>query len=341
MVETAAVIIATGAVERLLPFPGWTLPGVLGVGGLQALVKSGLRVSGARVVLAGTGPLLLPVAATVRQAGAHLALVAEQAAGDAVRRFAWRALRDPSRLAQAMRYRLRTVGVGYPDDSWVVRAEGDTRLRRVTLSVRGEERTVDCDWLGAAAGLVPRTDIGELLGCAIEGGAIAVDRHQATSVPDVWAVGECCGVTGDLGARLEGEIAGLRAGGVTQIAARLLARRDRERRFGALLDATFAPRAELLARVTPETIICRCEDVARAAIDPAWSQRQAKLWTRVGMGNCQGAVCGAACEGLFGWRRNAARPPLERPAIGAWAAAMEAVSPSDRGARRPPVPPGA
>ena len=82
--------------------------------------------------------------------------------------------------------------------------------------------------------------------------------------------------------------------------------------------AAFAMCTEVRQLATAKTILCRCEDVRRGDIDPAWSQRQAKLWTRVGMGECQGAVCGPACAALFGWGANAARPPLGAPPCGGW-----------------------
>lgn len=341
VVETAAVVLATGAVERFLPFPGWTLPGVVGVGGIQALVKSGLDVQGQRVILAGTGPLLLPVAATLRAAGATLLLIGEQTPGAAVRRFAVRALADPARCWQAFRYRVATLGTPYRADTWVMRADGDHRIRSVTLSVRGEERVEACDWLASAAGLVPRTELAQLLGCEVGRHGIAVDARQATSVAGVHAAGECCGVAGDIVAVAEGRIAGLAAAGVEEIPASLLRTRDRGRAFGALLEATFAPRAELRHRVTPATVVCRCEDVRLEEIDPRWSQRQAKLWTRVGMGACQGQVCGPACEALFGWTRNAVRPPLDQPPLVGWAAALSRLSPPGRGDVASPPPPAA
>ena len=74
-----------------------------------------------------------------------------------------------------------------------------------------------------------------------------------------------------------------------------------------------------------KVLVCRCEDVTRAAIDPSWSQRQAKLYTRVGMGACQGAVCGPACQALFGWSGNAVRPPLGAPSCGEWSSGLSSL----------------
>src|SRR5215472_17746183 len=99
------LVLATGARERFLPFPGWTLPNVMGAGGLQALVKSGLPIAGKRVVVAGSGPLLLAVAAYLRKHGASVALVAEQADGAAVTRFGLQLAMRPGKLLQAIQLR--------------------------------------------------------------------------------------------------------------------------------------------------------------------------------------------------------------------------------------------
>jgi NADPH-dependent 2,4-dienoyl-CoA reductase/sulfur reductase-like enzyme len=337
-VDASAVVLATGAVERFLPFPGWTLPGVVGVGGLQALVKSGLNVVGARVVLSGAGPLLLPVAATLAERGAEVLLIAEQAPAHQVHEFARHALRHPGRLGQAITFRWAARRAPYRADTWVLRATGRSRLEQVVMQVDGREEQFSCDWLATSAGLVPRTALAQLLGCRIAGEAIAVDQHQGTSVAGVLAAGECCGVKGDAGAILEGTIAGIVAAGGT-VPARMLRRRDREREFGLKIARCFAPRRELLTRVTPSTILCRCEDITREQIDPAWSQRQAKLWSRIGMGACQGTVCGTACHALFGWDTNAPRPPLDQPAVASWAAAVGAVTPpAEPGPPSPPAP---
>lgn len=318
--RTDAVIIATGARERFIPFPGWTLPGVTGVGGLQALLKGGLPLADTRIVLAGSGPLLLSVAAAVASAGGRVQLVGEQTSGAQLRRFAVRVLRDPARLRQAIGSRWAFRSAPFRTDTWAVRANGDERLQSVEVSEHGRFRTIRCDWLGVGAGLVPNTDLAEVLQCRLELGAIAVNNQQATSVAGVWAAGECTGVKGDEAAISEGEIAGRAAAGdhAGADAPALQAARNTGRSFGKLLEETFAPRPELLTLALPDTIICRCEDVPLEAINPRWTQRQAKLWTRVGMGACQGAVCGPACTALFGWSSNAVRPPLGSPSCGEW-----------------------
>lgn len=327
VVETSALVLATGAMERLLPFPGWTLPGVVGVGGLQALLKEGAPLDGKRVVIAGTGPLLWPVADAVVRHGGRLVAIAEQVGGGELMRFGVRLLRRPPLVARAVSYRRTTWRAAFHTGSWPLRAEGEGELRSVTLRVGSGERRYDVDWLAAAAGLLPRIELGQLLGCRIEGGALAVDARQATSVSGVWAAGECTGISGDDGACAEGTIAGLAAIGVAEIPERLVRRRQRAEALGRDIERTFAPRPELRGRVTPETLICRCENVPAGVIDPTWDFRQAKLWTRLGMGACQGRVCGAACHFLYGWKGNAVRPPLEPPALGSWGRALSPATP--------------
>jgi NADPH-dependent 2,4-dienoyl-CoA reductase/sulfur reductase-like enzyme len=320
--SATSLVLATGAVERLMPFPGWTLPGVVGVGGLQALVKGGLALAGKRVVLSGTGPLLLPVAAAAARDGAHVTVL-EQQPFVRVAAFGLRAiLEDTSRLGDLVRYRTAARGAAWHHDAWVGRAEGGERVERAVLRIGGREVTVPCDWLGAAAGLAPRTDFARLLGCALDGDAVAVDLRQATSVPGVFAAGECTGVKGDTAGEIEGTIAGAAAAGDDGPSRSLATAMAAGRVFGARLARAFAPRAELWARVTPDTIVCRCEDVPAGALGADWSSRQAKLWTRAGMGVCQGTVCGLAGAGHFRWSPGSTRSPLGTPPLGAWAATL-------------------
>ena len=105
ILRARAIVIATGARERFLPFPGWTLPNVVGVGGVQALLKAGMSVRGKRIVIAGSGPLLLPVAASLSKAGAKLGVVAEQAPFASLARYTASLWRSPGLLAQAARLR--------------------------------------------------------------------------------------------------------------------------------------------------------------------------------------------------------------------------------------------
>ena len=315
------LILATGARERYLPFPGWTLPGVMGAGGLQALVKAGLPVEGKRVVLAGSGPLLLAVAAVLARRGARVVGIFEQAPLARMLRFGASMLFEPGKLMEGARYRAVTHATPYRTSSWVVRAHGRGRLEAVTLSTGGWRREMACDYLGCGFHLVPNLELPRLLGCRIEEQYVCVDSAQQTSLPEVYCAGELTGVGGLDKALVEGETAGLAAAG--RSSAGLAGKRDRLMRFARNLDAAFALRDELRGLAEAETLICRCEDVPRAALVEFGSWREAKLHTRCGMGPCQGRVCGPAANFLFGWENESVRPPLTPARIGTLAEALE------------------
>lgn len=322
-VHARRLVLAAGARELFLPFPGWTLPNVLGVGGAQALLKAGMRVAGKRVVVAGSGPLLLPVSAALARAGADVRLVAEQAPLGRVARFAAGLWRDPRRLAEAAAYRATGWRTRYRTDSWVRRALGDGKVVAVELSVGGRHRTVECDLLCAGFGLVPDLALARLLGCALVRGEVRVDELQRTSVDGVWCAGEGTGVGGVDASLAEGSIAGYAAAGRPGLAAPHLHRRDRARRFGERLRIAFEPRVELRTLAGEETPVCRCEDVRMGALRGEWSGRQAKLYTRIAMGPCQGRVCGPAAAYLFGWELESGRTPVSAASIDTLAGAGE------------------
>lgn len=307
-VDADKLILATGARECFLPFPGWTLPNVLGVGGAQALLKSGASFRGKRVIVAGSGPLLLPVAAALARSGARIALVAEQAAGVAVRAFAWGLWRSPGRLVQAAQYRFGFFGARYRTGTWVMRADGDAQVRGATLTDGRRTWSEPCDVLCVGYGLVPSTELARLAGCASSGGRVQVDEQQRTRVPAVWCAGEPTGIGGMDAALLEGEVAGLSAAG--RVTRQLEAEVARQWRFAGAIDHAFALRPELRQLAEPGTIVCRCEDVTLETLAGTSSARQAKLYTRAGMGPCQGRVCGAALEFLYGWDSDTVRVPV-------------------------------
>jgi NADPH-dependent 2,4-dienoyl-CoA reductase/sulfur reductase-like enzyme len=304
------LILATGARERFLPFPGWTLPNVLGAGGLQALVKGGWPVAGRRVVVAGSGPLLLAVATYLRGQGAVIPLVAEQASRGSLLPFALELIRHPSKIAQAWRLRSQLRGVPHRFGVWPSAAHGDGKLESVTLTDGRRTWEEPCDYLACGFGLVPNTEAAALLGCEIANGAVRVDQWQQTTVAGVYAAGEATGIGGVEAALVEGEIAGHAAAGNFDEARRLFGERRQARRFAAALERAFAPREELRNLPRPETVVCRCEDVTWRQLAAHDSWRAAKLQTRCGMGPCQGRVCGAALAFLRGWRAESLRPPL-------------------------------
>ena len=318
------LIVASGARERFLPFPGWTLPGVTGAGGLQALIKGGMDVKGQRIVIAGTGPLLLAAAASARAQGARVVAIVEQAGPRAVARFSLQLLHTPARLVQAARLRAELRATPYWFDSNVIEACGGTQLTNVRIRRGQEPLRIDCDRLACAYGLVPNTSLGAALGCEIDfasahdphAPAIVVDPYQATSVEHVFAAGECTGVGGMELAAAEGAIAAHAALGAREQAEAHFPARERQRRFAGHLHRAFALDARLRELAAPDTTFCRCEDVAFAEVAQHRSWRDAKLQTRCGMGPCQGKICGAAAQFCFGWTPGGARPPLSPARIG-------------------------
>ncbi|MFZ1012375.1 MAG: FAD/NAD(P)-binding oxidoreductase [Terracidiphilus sp.] len=324
------LVIATGARERFLPFPGWTLPGVMGAGGLQAFVRSGLDPRGKRVVIAGTGPLLLAIAAGVSDAGATVIGIFEQAPLARLLRFGLHLAGQPNKLMEGAQYRRKTLGTPYRTGSWVTRVEGTGHVQRVYVSDGREEWGIACDWLATGFHLVPNLELPNLVGCRIDGDYVAVDERQQSSVPGIACVGELTGIGGVEKALLEGQVAGWAAAGNDAKIQATLPRLKRYRRFAQQLDSAFALRSELRELAEAETVVCRCEDVLHAQLTKCSSWREAKLHTRCGMGACQGRICGTATESLFGWKCGGTRPPIFPAAVSAVAAEPEPHQPASR-----------
>lgn len=304
------LILATGARERFLPFPGWTLRNVIGAGGLQAMVKSGLPVARKRIVVAGSGPLLLAVAAFLKSHGAQVVAVCEQAPPRRLAHFATSIVAYPSKISQAVQYRTQLAAVPYRIGWWPVTAHGKSQVESVTLTNGARRLTLDCDFLACGFHLVPNTELPALLGCSLHNGFVAVDSLQQASVPNVFCAGEITGIGGLDKSLIEGSIAGYASTGQNSPARKLFAKRNKALGFAAAMERAFAPRPELRRLPAPQTTVCRCEDVAHELLQQHDSWRSAKLHTRCGMGPCQGRVCGAATEFLYGWPGESIRPPI-------------------------------
>lgn len=300
------LILCTGARELLLPFPGWTLPGVTGAGGLQALIKGGLPVQDERIVISGSGPLLLASAATAKHNGARVLRIAEQACAVAVAGFAAQLPRWPYKLMQSV----TLFDHHYRPGTHVLAALGNERLEGVRLQQQGKIVELECDRLACGFGLIPNTQLGQALGCELENQAIAVDAWQNTRRADHYAAGECTGFGGSELALVEGAIAGHAAVGDLDSARALWPRRTRWQGFANALNKAFTLDPQLKSLAQPDTLVCRCEDVPYAALAGHTDWREAKLASRCGMGACQGRVCGGALQHLFGWQPSAPRPPF-------------------------------
>ncbi len=310
------LIIAAGAREVFLPFPGWTLPGIAGVGGFQALAKSGLPVHGKSVVVAGSGPLLLAVASSLQKLGARVRLIAEQATMQSVMRFGFGLVRHPSKITQAIALQWSLIGIPYRYGCWVEAAEGDGRLERLILRQGDRRWTENCDYGAIAFGLYPNIELPSLLNCRILHDAVQVNEYGRTSVANIYCAGECTGIGGVDLSLVEGEIAGYAAAGKEDRARSRFGARKKARDFADRLNAAFALRSELKQLARNDTFVCRCEDVTYERLKNVSSFRAAKLHTRCGMGPCQGRVCGPATQFLFGWRAESIRPPIFPARVG-------------------------
>jgi D-hydroxyproline dehydrogenase subunit alpha len=304
------LILATGARERFLPFPGWTLPNVMGAGGLQAMVKCGLPMRGKRVVVAGTGPLLLAAAAYLRKHGAEIPVICEQASWASLARFSMTLLGQPAKIVQGIQLKRQLAGTRFCANSWPVAASGRATVETVTILRSGRIETIPSDYLACGFHLVPNIELPRLLGCQIQNGCVQVDEFQRTTVSGVFCAGEPTGIGGVELALVEGEVAGLAASGRIAEASSLFGQRATLRRFARSLDRTFRLRLELRSLPLPGTIVCRCEDVRYSQLREYTGWRSAKLQTRCGMGPCQARICGPATQFLFKWNPDSVRPPI-------------------------------
>jgi len=311
-----ALVLATGAHDRTLPFPGWQLPGVTTAGAAQALAKSERVAVGDRVVVAGAGPFLLPVATSLLLTGARV-LSVHEAATPAALAHGW--VSRPAGLLGAA-HKLGELGgyagalarhrVAYRLGEAVVAARGDGRVEEVTVArvdarwspVPGTERTVAADAVAVSHGFTPRLELAVAAGCAISPDRfVVVDDEQRSSVPGVWAAGELTGIGGAEAALAEGWVAGHRAAsGPPDDAglARAVRRRARSADFTRRLEAAHGIRGGWTSWLRDDTLVCRCEEVdagtlrAAACATGSTDLRSVRLTSRAGLGPCQARICG-------------------------------------------------
>ncbi|MER5277957.1 NAD(P)/FAD-dependent oxidoreductase [Streptomyces sp. NPDC002809] len=321
------LLVATGSYERQLPFPGWTLPGVVGAAGAQAMLKSGLVLPGRRIVVAGSGPLLQAVAVSLARAGARVPALVEASGYAAYGRAPMVLATNPGRLTEGARHgvALARHRVRLLTHRAVTAVHGTDRVEGVTVSrldrdwrpLPGTGRRIECDTLAVGHGLVPQLDLAVGLGCATRcaadgSAALELDEELRTTVPGVWAAGETGGIGGVRLALAEGELAAhsvvvdARGGRGAPRTAALRRARRRMRAFAGLMGAVHRPGPGWTGWTTTDTEVCRCEEVTTGAIRAAVGElgagdsRTVKLLTRAGMGWCQGRTCGFAVRELAG-----------------------------------------
>ncbi len=307
------IIIAAGGRERVLPFPGWTLPGVMTLGAAQILAKEHGLLPGKRILLAGSGPLLLAAAKSLLAQNAQIIAILE-----ATHPIAWLAHASAiwgnfDRLREGGVYAnvIRQHHIPYRIGQTIIQAAGEEYLESVTAAhldrrgnpIPGSEEEIVADTLCLGFSLIPNTELTQLAECQHEynparGGWVPTrDQHLQTSQPDLYVVGEAAGIGGASMALLEGQIAAL---AITQRFNHIptLQRQLRPlRRFGAMLNMLFSPLPALDALADDETILCRCQEVRAGEIrqairDGSHTLSSLKNHTHTGQGQCQGRTCG-------------------------------------------------
>ena len=340
------ILLATGAMERPVPVPGWTLPGVMTAGAAQILMKSAGMVPSGPIAICGSGPLLLLIADQLVRAGADIAVIAETTS------FA-DYLRAAPKLVQAllgmeylqkgiaMRRRIKAAGVKIVSGISGLRINGENTATGVTFKKGGRERSFAAGTVLLHQGVVPNTQatrqlrLDHLWHESQHYWYPKTALHGSTALEKVYLAGDGAGIYGARVAEVSGRLAAL------QIALSLGRINDGEFNFKAgpwlsehkqhcavrpLLDALFQPPAEILNPPEDHTIVCRCEeitagDVRKAGKLGAPGPNQLKAFLRAGMGPCQGRMCGLTVTEIL--------------------AAVHSKSPADIGAYRirPPLKP--
>jgi thioredoxin reductase/bacterioferritin-associated ferredoxin len=321
VLESRAILFACGAIERSAAFPGWTLPGVVMAGGVQASLSREAILPGKRFVLAGTGPLLLAIALEVSDAGGEVVAVVEGARSTAPVRQVHRFLSYMGRLKQGIDYHraLRDRGIPVLNGYAVREARGDGQVEEVVLTRLGNDWTpepgsdqvLEADTLCVHFGFEALTELPRMAGCDADfdrmrgGWYVAHDEGMRTNVPGIYVAGQVSGIGGvDLSSAtgsLAGATVSLDLGRLDPVdyqkASEALRKKiTHERSFAEILHTIYTPGSGLANLIEPSTTICRCEEVAASEVDDAivlgaTTVNDVKRRTRCGMGRCQGRIC--------------------------------------------------
>ena len=327
------LIVSVGAYDRPVPFPGWTLPGVMTAGGAQSLVKTQRVLPGEQALLVGTGPLQLALANQLVDAGGRVEAIAEAGNVENWLRSVRGAWGQWELMADAWHYwrGIRRAGIPLLRNHIIVEARGNGHVEEAVVAEAdddwrpkpGTERTFAVDILCVGYGFVPSVELTRLAECAhryepLLGGWVPErGANMETSVAGVYAVGDCSGVAGSFAAEDQGRIAGLAVaaslGRLGDDEARRRQASSRKRldnlnRLRRVLDEISEPRAGLWELAREDTTICRCEeltlgDIREAVAEGATELNELKRMTRAGMGHCQGRMCGQLLQALLARER--------------------------------------
>lgn len=361
-IQAQRLIIAAGAYERVMPFPGWTLPGVMTVGGAQLLLKGQGLLVGRRLLLAGTGPLLQLAGLQLLEAGAEIAAIVELQPQKKFLSLAPKLWGHWDKVGQGLtnRRRLQQAGVPLKFGYAVVRALGEREVAGALIArvdaagrpITGKEERLAVDTICLNFGFVPATELTRLADCEQRFdphfGALATitNENMETSQPGIFAVGEVRGIGGVEVALLEGRIAGAAAARqlgcqLDEISPALRQEWQKARSVVETLGTMFSTKPGLCELASDEVVVCRCEEVTagavRAAVRAGASHpNQLKPWTRAGMGRCQGRVCGPIIAHLIAQETGrelatvgtfTARPPIKPIPMGIIAGPEKPVEP--------------
>ena len=317
------VILATGATDRVLPFPGWLLPGVYTLGAAQIALKYQGCSIGSKVVLAGTGPLLYLVAYQYAKSGVDVVAVLDTSPFMTQLAHGFGLLAQPGLLAKGLYYLawLRAHGIPVHTGVEQLKAEGTHSVSALSWQESGKgassRRQVACDAVGFGYMLRSESQLASLLGCQFifnqedQAWVPETDRLGRSSVRGVYLAGDGVRIGGADVAETAGELAALALledAGCGQQAARaaaLLDKQDRAQRFRTALNKAFPLPAEWAASVPDDLVVCRCEEITAGQIRAAARDTgaldisRAKALVRVGMGRCQGRMCGVAAAQLM------------------------------------------
>ena len=323
-IQSSAIVIAAGSRDHVYPFPGWTLPGVITAGGSQNLIKGMGVIPAGPVVVAGNGPLLLVAAASLVSAGAEVAAVVEAANRPwSIVRHAGKLIHGGSNLGLAIKYLRALLKAKIPvlRGYGVIAANGDDSLDSVEVApidsngkfIRSQVRQISAKTMVTGTGLTPSLELPRLLGLEevsmpLRGGTnVLTNEQMMSSTRGVFVAGDGSSIGGVELSLVEGRIAGINAaihaGIAVSKSAKATLTRDfaahkRLCRFRSGLESVFMTNVDWCDLVTPETIICRCEDVTLSDLEKYKAKGlttplQLKSATRIGMGRCQGRNCRA------------------------------------------------
>jgi len=321
---TKKLVIATGAYDRSLPFPGWDIPGVMTAGAAQALLKGSGVIAGKKIVIGGTGPFLLPVAAGMSSHGGNIVGVIEAAGKAAWGKGFGALLKNPAKALEGAGYlntlRKRKVEMRFRQAIVQAHANADGVLEAVTIAnidagfkIKSSYR-LSCDVAAISWGFTPDNSLAGALSVKqrvnCDGAVVIdVDSNQRATHPnpaiEIFAAGESTGIGGSDLALAEGAIAGLAAAHSRHKANQLRKLRSKAQKFADTLFKVYPIADGWKSWITPSTTICRCEEVKYQALTQARetlvaeTPRDAKLFTRCGMGLCQGRVCARIVSDLF------------------------------------------